>query len=169
MIAKFWAELFTLGDKYKEIYGGDSQEYKILGDVKSVLQKVYDESTENAKKVTAAVTEESEAPGRDIISALNGISFFKDRTDNTEFYEIDANHFDSITEVLQHVVEDRNNRYLQLYLCAKGELLNAIREERDREIERQTKKIAAEYNAKISAVSTALDAKSRKWLRKIEE
>lgn len=169
MISKFWDEIFKLGDKYKKEHGRDSVEYTVLGEIKKTLMKVYDKGNADAMKLEKALYTNDE-PGRDLLEAVDGIAFFKDRNDNDNFYEIDgAFHFDSTTEVLQYIVDERNRRYTNLYSCAVNEFTQALKEERDAEIERETKRITEEYGARIKRVQKAMALRGEKWFRKEEE
>lgn len=154
MISKFWDELFRLGDEYRETYGGDSVQYQVLTDIKNVLQDVYDTGNECAENVTDFLNDESNRDkGRGIISQLSGLHAFNDKQDGREYYEIDGMlHFDTIAEVLEYIIEDRNRHYKRIKTDTVTAMITALTKERDEKIKQESHRIQTIYSQRIDRI-----------------
>ena len=108
MISKFFDILFDFGDEAKEKYGKKSPEYLTVRKITDALQKVYDDGVRwNDSDLDRKPKSKAEA----IAFGIKQIKVYEDMEDGDTCYEIDNKHFDSPTEVIEYILEDRAANY----------------------------------------------------------
>lgn len=111
MIAAFWNVLFTYGDQIKKNKGWESPEYKTYDDVCKILQFAYDQG-EKYKEVAFEIKPKTADEAQ--IMKITGLSIFVDPQDGGYMYELDGRHFDTPSEVIQALIDDRDFNYSRL-------------------------------------------------------
>lgn len=123
MIADFWNEIFRFGDEIKAEYGSASPQYLTLRELDRRLQRVYDQH----EKLTEEVMDKPiEGKAGELISTIKDLKHLQD--DEGDRYMIGHYHFETISEVLQFIIKDRNNMYDKLLDMMDDELMKAVEE-----------------------------------------
>ena len=111
MISAFWDALFKYGDDLKKRKGFDSNEYKVYNDICKMLQIAYDNG-EKYKEVKFDF--QPRTPDEAQIFDITGLGIFVDPNDGDYMYELDKRHFDTPSEVIQALIDDRELRYSRM-------------------------------------------------------
>lgn len=111
LISAFWDALFLYGDNVKKRKGADSPEYKTYDEICNLLQAAYDQGErykEYAFDFQPRTSDEAQ------MLKITGLSIFEDPQDAGYMYELDGRHFDTPSEVILALVEDREFHYSRL-------------------------------------------------------
>lgn len=111
MIATFWEKLFELADDAKEKDGLNSVRYKTIHEIEDILQDVYD----SKNKITEEVLEATPKSKADELVFNIRQAKVTDDGEGYWHYELDSMHFDTASEVLGYMIEDRNDHYRSIF------------------------------------------------------
>lgn len=143
MIATFFDNLFAYADMVKEEKGVESEAYQTVQFIEDMLQKVYDDHTRLARSVTDFKPQTKE---QILVFRAGHIEVFEDK--DGYYYEMDGRHFDTLTEIFDAVIEDResnyrkNKRYLaQIYKDDIENILSEAKNNLDKIISKNKKMI----------------------------
>ena len=110
MIATFWDILNKYADEAKKQFGMDSEKYKTVQEIEKLLQFAYD--THNQfENVELNVKPKNELQAY-VFANVPDLFVFKDA--DGYYYEIEGHHKDSISEVLDFIIDERTHKYKQL-------------------------------------------------------
>jgi len=124
MVSDFWNELFRMGDDVKAEYGADSSEYAVIRELDRRLQKVYDKKNALTVEVLKAPPENV---AEEIVHSIRGLKVTNDGSD-LRFEIAPYVHCDTLAEVLQYIVDDRNRRYDALFRLFDDAMLRSVEE-----------------------------------------
>ena len=121
MISRFWDALFEYGDLLRE--QGREDDRKVLEEVYTILQTVYDKGT------SAQIVIKDKIPQTDLeafVLSIKDITVYLDRQDNSFYYELDNQHFDSPEEVMNYLLECRTKLQHKAMYKVRKEMIDAI-------------------------------------------
>lgn len=111
MISAFWDALFKYGDQIKKNKGWESVEYKTYDEVCKILQFVYDQG-ERYKEVKFDF--QPRTPDEAQVFDITGLGIYVDPQDGDYMYELDGRHFDTPSELIQAIIDDREYKYSRM-------------------------------------------------------